>query len=83
MIRNIIKICGGCALVSIRQRFILCDQHKQENTNAKYDILVVGGGVVGLSVARECAEKYNCSVLILEKEDSIVAGIPPALALLK
>ncbi len=60
--------------------------HEQSNANncnmlnkncklrSMYDIIVIGGGVVGLAVARECADKYNATVLIIEKEDAIAAG---------
>ena len=42
--------------------------------NKVYDIAVIGAGVVGLAVARECAVTHNASVIIIEKEDSVAAG---------
>ena len=38
------------------------------------DICVIGGGVVGLAVARECAVKHKARVLLIEKEDTVSAG---------
>jgi glycerol-3-phosphate dehydrogenase len=37
------------------------------------DVLVIGGGVVGLAVARQCAV-MGASVLLVEKEDALAAG---------
>jgi NADPH-dependent 2,4-dienoyl-CoA reductase/sulfur reductase-like enzyme len=45
------------------------------NKNFNYDVAVIGGGIIGLSVARECASRYKCSVVLLEKEDTIGAGV--------
>jgi glycerol-3-phosphate dehydrogenase len=39
-----------------------------------YDVAVIGAGVVGLAVARECAATHGASVIVLEKEDSVGAG---------
>ncbi|GBG33495.1 NADFAD-dependent dehydrogenase, putative [Hondaea fermentalgiana] len=38
-----------------------------------FDVAVVGGGVVGLAVARECAARGK-TVALLEKEDAFAAG---------
>ena len=38
------------------------------------DVCIVGGGVVGLSVARQCATKFNSKVILIEKEDAVSAG---------
>ena len=35
-----------------------------------YDVAVVGGGIVGLSVARECAVR-GATVVLFEREDAI------------
>ena len=49
------------------------DQHQPEPSQANsphgalHDVLVIGGGVVGLAVARECAVR-GYSVLLLERE---------------
>lgn len=34
------------------------------------DVLVIGGGIIGCAIARECA-KYNMSILLVEKEHDI------------
>ncbi len=39
-----------------------------------FDAVVIGSGVVGLAVAREVAHKYGASVVVVEKEDNVVAG---------
>lgn len=38
-----------------------------------YDVGIVGGGIVGLSVARECAVR-GYSVVLLEREDVVSAA---------
>lgn len=39
-----------------------------------YDYTIIGGGIVGLSVGKELAEKYpNKKILVLEKEDELAA----------
>ena len=38
-----------------------------------YDVVVIGGGVVGLSVARECSVR-GAKTLIVEREDAFAAG---------
>lgn len=40
-----------------------------------YDIVIIGGGVVGLSVARSCAVQTNASVLLIEKENAVASGV--------
>ena len=35
------------------------------------DVVVIGGGIVGLSLAREIAARGAGDVLVLEKEDSL------------
>ena len=37
------------------------------------DIVVIGGGVVGLGIARECLSKGYKKVLVLEKEKIIAS----------
>lgn len=39
-----------------------------------YDIVIIGGGIVGTSVARELA-KYRVSVVLLEKEEELAFGV--------
>ncbi len=43
----------------------------------QYDVVVVGGGVIGCAVARELS-KYECKVLVLEKEEDVCAGTSKA-----
>ena len=40
-----------------------------------YDIVIIGAGVIGLSIARAIGENTNKSVLIIEKEESYGRGI--------
>jgi glycerol-3-phosphate dehydrogenase len=46
----------------------------QPSPSPIYDVAVVGGGVVGLAVARACATTKS-SVILIEKEDSVGAGV--------
>lgn len=43
-------------------------------TNNYYDMVIIGGGVVGCAIARELS-KYKVSVAVLEKEDDVGWGI--------
>lgn len=45
--------------------------------NDKYDICIIGGGVVGCAIARE-AVKYQLKVILLEKEADVAEGISKA-----
>ena len=40
-----------------------------------YNIVIIGAGVIGLSIAKAIGERTNDSVLIVEKEDSYGRGI--------
>ena len=42
-------------------------------TEATYDVIVIGGGVVGCAVARELS-KYDLHIALLEKAADICAG---------
>jgi len=44
---------------------------------AEYDVIVVGGGVVGCAVARELS-RYDLEILLLEKESDLAEGISKA-----
>ena len=35
-----------------------------------FDVVIIGAGVIGLSIARSLAEKTNLTALIIEKEES-------------
>ena len=41
--------------------------------NNHFDMVIIGGGVVGCSVARELS-RYNVNVAVLEKEDDVGWG---------
>lgn len=43
-------------------------QLKKELTSARYDVLIVGGGITGIAIAREVAER-GLSVCVVEKYD--------------
>ncbi len=47
------------------------------NTTMIYDIIIIGGGVVGCAIAHE-AVQYNLSVLLLEKEADVSEGTSKA-----
>ena len=47
------------------------------NTNMIYDIIIIGGGVVGCAIAHE-AVQYNLRVLLLEKEADVSEGTSKA-----
>tara|TARA_Y100000746_G_C15451841_1_gene427497 strand:+ start:186 stop:1298 length:1113 start_codon:yes stop_codon:yes gene_type:complete len=40
-----------------------------------FDVVIIGAGVIGLSIARAIGEQTNKSVLVIEKDDSIGKGI--------
>jgi hypothetical protein len=40
-----------------------------------YDIVIIGAGVVGLSVARSCAIQTNATILLIDKEDVVASGV--------
>ena len=41
------------------------------------DVLIIGGGVVGCSIARELS-KYHCNIILLEKEEDVCSGTSKA-----
>ncbi len=43
-------------------------------TNNHYDVVIIGGGVVGCAIARELS-RYKTSIAVLEKEDDVGWGI--------
>src|SRR3989339_423982 len=43
-------------------------------TNKNYDIIIIGGGVVGCSIARELS-KYDLKIALLEKEVELAFGV--------
>ncbi len=44
-----------------------------ERDGKMYDVIIIGGGVVGSSIARELS-KYDIKVLLIEKEDDVASG---------
>ena len=36
-----------------------------------FDVVIIGAGVIGLSIARAIGEQTNKSVLVIEKDDSL------------
>lgn len=47
------------------------------NTTMVYDVIIIGGGVVGCAIAHE-AVQYNLSILLLEKEADVSEGTSKA-----
>ncbi len=45
--------------------------------NMHYDVVIIGGGIVGTAIAKELS-KYECKVLLLEKEPDIAVGTTKA-----
>ncbi|MBR5266826.1 MAG: NAD(P)/FAD-dependent oxidoreductase [Lachnospiraceae bacterium] len=41
------------------------------------DVLIIGGGVVGCSIARELS-KYHCNIILVEKEEDVCSGTSKA-----
>ena len=39
----------------------------------KYDICIIGAGIIGCAIARELS-RYNCSILLLEKGNDVGLG---------
>ncbi len=45
-----------------------------ETTCKSYDVLIIGGGVVGCAIARELS-RYKLNIAVLEKEADVGWGI--------
>ena len=46
-------------------------------TKTDYDVIVIGGGVVGCAVARELA-RYRCRAALLERAEDVCSGTSKA-----
>ena len=46
-------------------------------TDVRYDVIVIGGGVVGCAIARELS-RFDLSVCLLEKEEDVCSGTSKA-----
>ena len=42
-----------------------------------YDVVIIGGGVIGSSIARALS-KYECRTVLLEKEEDVCSGTSKA-----
>jgi glycerol-3-phosphate dehydrogenase len=51
--------------------------HSLRTANAAYDVIVIGGGVIGCAVLRELS-RYDLRILLLEKESDLAEGISKA-----
>ena len=66
--------CAAALVVHIYPSFLsFASSSPSRSSHATHDVGVIGGGVVGLAVARELAAKGK-KVLLIEKEDSVAAG---------
>ena len=45
--------------------------------NNDWDVIVIGGGVIGCAIARELA-RYDLKICVLEKEEDVCAGTSKA-----
>ncbi|MEG0370308.1 MAG: FAD-dependent oxidoreductase, partial [Hungatella sp.] len=48
-----------------------------KNQNCDYDVVIIGGGVIGCAVARELS-RYQLSICLVEKEEDVCAGTSKA-----
>lgn len=48
-----------------------------KQSSERYDVVIVGGGVIGCAIARELS-KYECKILVLEKEEDVCSGTSKA-----
>ena len=44
-----------------------------------YDVVIIGGGVIGSSIARALS-KYECRTVLLEKEEDVCSGTSKAVS---
>lgn len=48
-----------------------------QNFDGEYEVIIIGGGVVGTSIAREFS-RYNLRISLIEKEDELSFGVSKA-----
>uniref|UniRef100_A0A7S2S8Y7 FAD dependent oxidoreductase domain-containing protein n=1 Tax=Mucochytrium quahogii TaxID=96639 RepID=A0A7S2S8Y7_9STRA len=65
---------GGCNGNSERSKaYAKYRQNEKKPKDGVYDVVIIGAGCIGSSIARELS-KYNCSVLLLERDDDVTQG---------
>ena len=64
----------GVASISSRYTSRSESKHVQTSKPEPFDVAVIGGGVVGLAVARACAIQTGAKVVIIEREDVVGAA---------
>jgi len=75
---TLVKNCRNkCPLVFGRDfsvATVSCQSKSQKSTNSEYDLGIIGGGIVGLSVAQEFSKRYpHLKVVVLEKESLLAS----------
>lgn len=72
--RNTRLIGSISALLLFKSTNISLNSNDKIKSN-DYDIVIIGAGVVGLAVAQSCAIQTNASILVVDKEDVVAAGV--------
>jgi hypothetical protein len=68
-------LVGGQEASSQKIYTVTNDPNTVTPANRKYDVAIIGGGVVGLAVARALADtRRDLRIVVLEKEDSVAGG---------
>ena len=65
------ETCSSCPNKTVCPRS--ATRHQSSKADGSYDVVVVGAGCVGSSIARELS-KYDISVLVLEAADDVTQG---------
>jgi glycerol-3-phosphate dehydrogenase len=53
-----------------KENFINTDLKDNKLNNKKYDVIIIGAGIIGCSIARELS-KWNIKILVIDKENDI------------